>query len=71
MEVEPASGVGVLDKALELVKFELPQVPPEEQARLAVEVYKSWVLASSLNRISSNIEGLTTTLSTLQSRNSG
>lgn len=63
---------GDLDKALELVKSELPPgLPDEEQARLAVEIYRSRILASSLSRIASSIEGLTMTLETFGSRNSG
>lgn len=63
---------GVLDAALELVKSELPPgIAPEEQARLAVKIYTSWVFANGLSQISSSLAGLTMTLETLGSRNSG
>lgn len=71
MELETIGASGVLDKAFEMVRSELPPTSPEEEARLAVEVYKAWLQADGLSRIASAISGLTSTLETFGSRNSG
>jgi len=72
MEFEVPS-TGMLDKAFELVRFELSaELSVEEQSRLAVEVYKAWVLADSQGRIATAISGLTMSLEACGSaRNSG
>lgn len=41
---------GALDAALEAVKFELMRVDLVETNRLAVEVYKAWLLAAATDR---------------------
>jgi hypothetical protein len=73
MKFEVPSTAGMLDKAYELVGFELPpELSVEEKSRLAVEVYKSWLLAESQGRIATAIAELTTHLEAcVPSRNNG
>ncbi|MEZ5583969.1 MAG: hypothetical protein R3F37_15615 [Candidatus Competibacteraceae bacterium] len=65
MDFEPGEP-GVLDEALKLVDFELPgSFSDEEKSRLAVEIYKAWLLADASARISNAINQLALSLEAL------
>lgn len=66
MDFSPIGKSGVLSDALRLVESELPLVlSDEEQARLAVEVYKAWLSSDASGRIASAISELATSLEAL------